>query len=310
MEDVVSRENMFRALKRVAANGGAPGPDGMTVEELRPHLRQHWATIRADLLADRYRPQPVRRAEIPKPNGGIRQLGIPTVLDRLLQQALLQVLTPVFDPGFADESHGFRPGRSAHDAIREHLRPSAAGYQWVVDMDLEKFFARVNHDILMSRVARKVGDKRALRLIRRYLQAGVLLEGVVLPTEEGTPQGGPLSPLLANILLDDLDRELGRRGHRFVRYADDGNIYVRSERAGQRVLQSITRWLQKRLKLKVNQQKSGVRRATQSRFPGCSFYWSRGEPRVRLAPTTKARVRARLCELTRRNWGVSMAARL
>jgi len=310
MEQVVSHENMLRALKRVEANRGAPGNDGLTVEELRPYLRTYWATIRQDLLGDQYRPQSVRRVEIPKPGGGIRQLGIPTVLDRLIQQALLQVLTPIFDPDFVDESYGFRPGRSAHDAIRAAQEHLAAGYEWVVDMDLEKFFDRVNHDILMSRVARKVTDKRVLRLIRRYLQAGAMVEGVVMPTEEGTPQGGPLSPLLANILLDDLDRELKERGHRFVRYADDCNIYVRSERAGQRVLKSLTQWLRKRLKLRVNEQKSGVRRATQSKFLGFSFYRSSSGPRIRLASTTKERVKARLRHLTRRNWSISMEDRL
>jgi RNA-directed DNA polymerase len=249
MEQVVQRENLLAAYERVRANQGAPGIDGRSVEELANFCRGHWAGIREQLLSGRYVPRPVRKVEIPKPGGGVRMLGIPTVLDRLIQQALLQVLTPIFDPGFSEASFGFRPGRSPHQAVlraREHI---AAGHRWVVDMDLEKFFDRVNHDILMSKVARKVKDKRVLLLIRRYLQAGIMEGGIVSPRSQGTPQGGPLSPLLSNILLDELDKELEQRGHRFVRYADDCNVYVRSQAAGERVLGSLERFLAEKLRL-------------------------------------------------------------
>jgi len=310
MERVVSRHNMIRAYERAKSNAGAPGVDGMTVEALMPYLRDHWAGIKDDLLGDRYRPQPVRRVEIPKAGGGVRLLGIPTVLDRLVQQALLQVLTPMIDPEFADESYGFRPGRSAHDALRASQSHMGEGYKWVVDVDLEKFFDRVNHDVLMSRVARRISDKRVLRLIRRYLQSGVMLDGVVVSTEEGTPQGGPLSPLLANILLDDLDRELQSRGHRFVRYADDVNVYVRSRRAGERVLDGLKKWLKKKLRLKVNEDKSGVRPASKSKFLGLSFYRSPRGWRIRVASSSLSRLKDRLRQLTRRNWGVSMKERI
>ena len=269
MEKVVAEANLRAAWQRVKQNKGAPGIDGVTVEQLDALLDEHWVPLREQLLVGNYRPQPVRRVEIPKPQGGMRLLGIPTVVDRLIQQALLQVLTPVFDPGFSEHSYGFRTGRSAHQAVeaaRDHIE---AGYRWVVDLDIEKFFDRVNHDVLMARVARRVADKRVLRLIRRYLQAGVMVEGVKVRTEEGTPQGGPLSPLLANILLDELDRDLEERGHRFVRYADDVNIYVRSERAGQRVMGSVKAFLQKRLRLKVNEGKSAVARPQKRKFLGC-----------------------------------------
>ncbi|QGP93946.1 Reverse transcriptase [Neomoorella glycerini] len=232
----MARENMLAALKRVERNGGAPGVDGIPTERLRDQIRAEWPRIREELLAGTYRPKPVRRVEIPKPGGGKRMLGIPTVMDRLIQQALLQVLTPIFEPQFSEASYGFRPGRKAHDAVKKARQYVEEGYEWAVDLDIEKYFDRVNHDILMARVARKVADKRVLTLIRRYLQAGVMVNGVVMETAEGTPQGGPLSPLLANILLDDLDKELEKRGHKFVRYADDCNIYVKSKRAGERVL--------------------------------------------------------------------------
>jgi len=253
MEKVCARENLLAAYRRVVRNGGAPGIDGVTVEELMPYCRKHWRRIREELLSGRYMPQAVRRVEIPKPDGkGKRMLGIPTVLDRLIQQALLQVLTPIFDLTFSEDSYGFRPGRSAHDAVRRAREHIAAGHRWVVDLDIEKFFDRVNHDVLMARVARRVKDKRVLLLIRRYLQAGVLEGGLVSLRLEGTPQGGPLSPLLSNILLDELDKEMERRGHRYVRYADDCNVYVRSKRAGERVMTSVERFLWKRLRLREN----------------------------------------------------------
>lgn len=251
MEEILSRENLMTAYRRVKANKGAPGIDKMTVEQLWTFLEEHWAAIREDLLEDRYEPAPVRGVEIPKPGGGMRRLGIPTVLDRFIQQAMHQVLTPIFDPGFSDASYGFRPGRSAHDAVKAARSHVAADRCFVVDLDLEKFFDRVNHDVLMARVAHKVTDKRVLRLIRRYLQAGLMAGGVATLRTEGTPQGGPLSPLLSNILLDDLDKELERRGHAFCRYADDCNVYVRTRRAGERVLASLTRFLRGRLRLLV-----------------------------------------------------------
>jgi RNA-directed DNA polymerase len=243
MEEILSRENMMAAYRRVMANKGAAGIDRMSVEQLQPHLKEHWPRIKEDLLEGRYRPAPVRGVEIPKPGGGMRQLGIPTVLDRLIQQAMHQVLTPLFDPGFSDASYGFRPGRGAHDAVLAARAHMAEGRRFVVDLDLEKFFDRVNHDVLMARVARRGGDKRVLRLIRRYLQAGLMTGGLTTARTEGTPQGGPLSPLLSNILLDDLDKELERRGHAFCRYADDCNIHVRTRRAGERVMASVTRFL-------------------------------------------------------------------
>jgi len=260
MEEVLSRENMLAAHKRVLQNGGAPGVDGITVDDLWDMAVDQWEAIRKKLLSGTYKPSPVRKVEIPKPGGGKRMLGIPTVLDRLIQQALLQVLSPLYDPTFSDASFGFRPGRSAHQALDRAKEHVAAGYRWVVDMDLEKFFDRVNHDVLMSRLARRVKDKRILKLIRVFLQAGIMEGGVTSPRSEGTPQGGPISPLLSNILLDDLDKELERRGHCFVRYADDCNIYVRSQRAGERVLDSMESFLQKRLRLVVNRAKSNVGR--------------------------------------------------
>jgi len=249
MEKVVRRGNVVAAYKRVVRNGGAPGVDGMRVDDLESHCDEHWARIREELLSDTYRPQLVRRVMIPKPGGGgERALGIPTVLDRMIQQALLQVLHPIFDPTFSEDSYGFRPKRSAHQAVQRAREHIASGHRWVVDLDLERFFDRVNHDVLMARVARRVKDKRVLRLIRRYLQAGMIEGGLVSPRTEGTPQGGPLSPLLSNILLDELDKELERRGHRFARYADDCNVYVKSEVAGKRVMASLERFLRRRLR--------------------------------------------------------------
>jgi RNA-directed DNA polymerase len=309
MEQVLDRQNMLDALKRVKQNGGAPGVDGVPTNKLADQVRAEWPRIRKELLEGTYRPMPVRRVEIPKPGGGKRMLGIPTVMDRLIQQALLQVLTPVFDPHFSESSYGFRPGRRGHDAVRKARQYVEDGYEWVVDMDLEKFFDRVNHDVLMARVARKVKDKAVLRLIRRYLEAGVLLNGVVTASEEGTPQGGPLSPLLANILLDDLDKELERRGHRFTRYADDCNIYVRTKRAGERVLTSVRRFLQERLRLRVNEEKSAVDRPWKRKFLGFSFYKNRGV-RIRAATQSLERTKAKIRELTGRSDGLAMKVRI
>lgn len=303
MEEALCRENVLAAHKRVVRNGGAPGVDGMTVDELMSYCREHWARIREELLGGRYRPQPVLRVEIPKPGGkGKRMLGIPTVLDRMIQQALLQVLTPIFDPTFSDDSYGFRPGRSTHGAVlraREHV---AAGHRWVVDLDLEKFFDRVNHDILMSRVARRVKDKRVLLLIRRYLQAGMMEGGLVSPRLEGTPQGGPLSPLLSNVLLDELDKELERRGHRFVRYADDCNVYVQSKTAGERVMTSLERFLAKRLRLRINRDKSGVARPWKRKFLGYSVTWHR-KPKLKVAPESIKRLKGKLRQKLRQGRG-------
>ena len=303
IEAAVERENMLAAWRRVKANKGAPGVDGMTVEALWPWLQANWPRIKAQLLDGTYQPAPVRKVEIPKPGGrGMRQLGIPTVLDRLIQQALHQVLQPIFERDFSQNSYGFRPNRSAHDAVKQARQYASDGRRWVVDLDLEKFFDRVNHDILMSRVARKVGDKRGLRLIRRYLQAGAMDGGVVSPRTEGTPQGGPLSPLLSNILLDDLDNELERRGHAFCRYADDCNIYVRTRRSGERVLSSVTRFLERRLKLRVNRQKSAVGRPWERKFLGFSLTWHK-KPRLRVAKESVQRFRGALRQSFRRGRG-------
>ncbi len=300
LERALERENLLRALRRVERNAGAPGGDGMTVTDLRPYLRAHWAQVREDILQGRYKPAPVRRAAIPKAGDGVRHLGIPTVLDRLIQQAVLQVLTPIFDPHFSEHSYGYRPDRRAHDAVRrarEHIREGA---HWVVDLDLDRFFDRVNHDMLMARVARRVQDQRVLKLLRAYLHAGVMVNGVVLDTAEGTPQGGPLSPLLANILLDDLDRELEQRGHRFIRYADDCNIYVRSPRAGERVLASVTRFIERRLKLRVNDGKSAMDRAIRRSVLGFSFLPGR-TVKIRIAPRARQKAKATIRQLTRRS---------
>lgn len=309
LERMLEGHNLRLAYKRVVQNGGAPGVDGVTVAELREHLWTHWETVKEQLLAGTYKPAPVKRVEIPKPGGGVRLLGIPTVMDRFLQQALLQVLTPIFDGGFSRLSFGFRPGRRAHDAVRQAQRFIREGYRWVVDMDLEKFFDRVNHDILMARVARKVKDKRVLKLIRSYLNAGVMIGGVVHNTEEGTPQGGPISPLLANILLDDLDKELERRGLRFVRYADDCNIFVASKRAGERVMESVIRFVEGKLKLKVNRDKSAVDRPWRRKFLGFSFLADR-QATIRLAPKTLERFKERVKAMTSRSRPVSMEQRI
>jgi len=303
MEAVVERENMLNAFRRVVGNKGAAGVDAMSVDELKPYLQTHWERIKEQLLEGSYQPQPVRRVEIPKPGGkGMRKLGVPTVVDRLIQQALHQALNPLFDLDFSAHSYGFRSGRSAHQALcqaREHV---ASGRRWVVDLDLEKFFDRVHHDVLMSRVARKVGDKRVLCLIRRYLQAGIMEGGLVSQPTMGTPQGGPLSPLLSNILLDDLDKELERRGHRFCRYADDVNVYVASRRAGQRVLDSIEKFLTHRLHLRVNRQKSAVDRPWKRKFLGYSMTWHK-RPRLKVAPSSVKRLRMVLKKAFRQGRG-------
>jgi RNA-directed DNA polymerase len=305
MEAVVAAENVRQALRRVRANKGSPGVDGMTVGELPDYLRSAWPAVRAALLAGEYEPQPVKRVSIPKPDGGVRELGIPTVVDRMIQQAMLQVLTPIYDPRFSPHSYGFRPGKSAHQALEQARAYVAEGRSWVVDLDLEQFFDRVNHDVLMGRLAKGIGDRRVLRLIRRYLEAGVLLGGVVVEREEGTPQGGPLSPLLANILLDEWDKELERRGHRFCRYADDCNIYVRSQRAGERVLASMTWWLERRLRLRVNTAKSAVGRPRERPFLGYRIIGV-ATARLSVAPKSLARAKATIRRLTRRNRGVSL----
>ncbi len=298
MEQVLAPGNLKRAYQRVVSNKGAPGADGMTVVDLAGYVKQYWPVLKARLLAGEYHPQAVRAVEIPKPRGGIRQLGIPSVVDRLIQQALLQQLTPIFDPLFSDYSYGFRPGRSAHQAVEMARAHVAAGHRWCVELDLEKFFDRVNHDILMACVERHVEDPRVLRLIRRYLEAGVMSGGVVSHRPEGTPQGGPLSPLLSNILLDELDRELEGRGHRFARYADDANIYVRSPRAGERVLASVERFLNQRLKLTVNRDKSRVAGSWKCDYLGYGMSWH-PQPRLRVATMSLRRLRARLGELLR-----------
>ena len=305
MEEICQRENLKQALRNVRANRGSPGVDGITVDELPGYLTEQWPAIRVQLLEETYRPQPVKRVEIPKPDGGMRKLGIPTVLDRFIQQAILQVLQPLLDPTFSAHSFGFRPKRSAHQAVAQAQSYMAEGYRWTVDIDLEKFFDRVNHDRLMGRLAKRISDKRLLKLIRGFLNAGVLENGLVSPTEEGTPQGGPLSPLLSNVVLDDLDRELEKRGHRFVRYADDCNIYVRSERAGQRVMEGISRFITHKLKLRVNQEKSAVARPEVRKFLGFSFTGGQ-ELKRRIAPQALVRLKRRIRELTRRTRGCSL----
>ena len=311
MESILTDENIQSAVEQVRKNKGAPGIDGMTTDQLMQHMKEHWHELRRQLVEGTYRPQPVRRVGIPKPSGGVRELGIPTVVDRAIQYAILQALTPVFDPGFSEHSYGFRPGRRAWDAVIKERGYVEQGHEWVVDMDIASFFDRINHDMLMARVARKVKDKRLLRLIRRYLQAGVMVNGVVREHEEGTPQGGPLSPLLANVFLDDLDRELERRGHRFVRYADDCNIYVKSKRAGDRVLSSVRRFVEERMRLKLNEGKTAVDKATKRKFLGFSLYGSeRYGYRIRLAAEAKKRFRQEIYSFTDRNRSVATGERI
>lgn len=298
MEAVVERGNLWLAYDRVLKNKGSAGVDDIGRDQFKAHLQRHWPTIRARLLAGAYIPQPIRRVDIPKPQGGVRTLGIPTLTDRLIQQALHQVLSPLYEPGFSDSSYGFRPGRSAHQAVEAARQHAADGYRWVVDMDLEQFFDRVDHDLLMGKLAEQVGDVRVLKLIRRYLTAGMMTDGHVSPRREGMPQGGPLSPLLSNILLTDLDRELEHRGHRFCRFADDCNVYVKSKRAGQRLLASLTRFLAQRLKLKVNAAKSAVARPWQRKFLGYSQTWHK-KPRLRIAPTSRDRFKDKVRQVLR-----------
>lgn len=302
MEEVLRRENLLAALKRVRANKGAPGVDGMTVDELPDHLRQAWPAIREQLLKATYVPSPVREVHLPKPGGGTRMLGIPTVLDRLITQAILQVMSPIFDPAFSTHSYGFRPGRSAHQALEQVCAYIADGHRWVVDLDLEKFFDQVNHDLLMSRVARQIKDKRLLKLIRRYLTAGIMRDGLVSIRAAGTPQGSPLSPLLSNILLDDLDRELERRGHHFCRYADDANIYVKSRCAGERVMASLTHFLEAKLRLKVNRAKSAVGRPWKRAFLGYTVT-THHLPRLKPAPSSVKRAKDRIRQITAKGRG-------
>lgn len=305
MEEVVKPENAKRALKKVLQNRGAPGVDGMIVERLPEYLKQHWATIRNQLLCGTYTPKAVRRVDIPKPGGGVRQLGIPTVLDRFIQQSMLQVLQKQWDVTFSPSSFGFRPERSAHQAVQQAQKYVGSGLRYVVDMDLEKFFDRVNHDVLMGQIAKRINDKRVLKTIRAYLKAGILDDGLVQARDEGTPQGGPLSPLLSNVMLDVLDKELERRGHRFVRYADDCNVYVASERAGKRVMQSITSFLARKLRLKVNTEKSAVDKPQRRKFLGFSFTFD-ATPKRRIAPQALTRMKKRVREITRNRKGRSL----
>lgn len=306
MEKIVASANMHRALRRVQRNKGAAGVDGMTVDDLSSYLIVHWPTIKDHLLNGRYQPQPVNRVDIPKPGGGVRTLGIPTVTDRLIQQAVLQILEPLYDPTFSPSSYGFRPGKSAHQALTAARQHVADGYEMVVDMDLEKFFDRVNHDKLMALLTQRIGDKSVLKLIRRFLQAGMQSHGVVIERHEGTPQGGPLSPLLSNILLNELDVELTRRGHRFCRYADDCNIYVQSLRAGTRVMTSLTRWLERHLHLQVNVAKSGVAPCQDRKFLGMRFVHWKGRAIIAIAPVSVQRLKDTVRRITKRNRGISL----
>jgi group II intron reverse transcriptase/maturase len=311
LEKVVDRNNLNLAYKRVKRNGGSHGVEGMTVDELLPHLKQHGDQIRQDILDGKYRPQPVRRVEIPKPDGtGVRLLGVPTVVDRMIQQAIAQVLTPVFEMEFSDHSYGFRPGKSAHGAIKQAQEYINEGYTTVVDIDLENFFDRVNHDKLMYLLSKKILDKQLLRLIRRYLESGIMIGGLVSPSREGTPQGGPLSPLLSNVMLHELDKELEKRNHRFCRYADDCNIYVRSQRAGERVMTGISGFIEQRLKLKVNREKSAVDHVTRRKFLGFSFYRWQGGYRIKVDAKSIKRLKDKLRLLTSRSKGWSMETRI
>ena len=310
LEKILERENLNLAYRRVVKNGGSHGVDGMQVNELLPYLKQNGSALLTAIREGKYRPHPVRRVEIPKPDGGIRLLGIPTVVDRMIQQAIQQVLDPIFDKEFSNHSYGFRAGRSAHQAVKQAQQYQVEGYTIVVDVDLEKFFDKVNHDKLMHLLSKKIEDKRVLKLIRLYLESGIMVNGVVTQAEEGTPQGGPLSPLLSNIMLDELDKELEKRGHKFCRYADDCNIYVKSHRAGLRVMKSITGWIENRLKLKVNQTKSAVDHPSRRKFLGFSFYRSKEGVRVRVHPKSLERFKEKVRTITSRSNGTSMEMRI
>ena len=310
LDEVLERNNMLLALKRVIGNKGSHGVDGMKTDELREHIKKHWNTIKAKLLEKKYNPSPVRRVEIPKPDGGVRLLGIPTVQDRLIQQAIAQVLSRIYEPSFSDNSFGFRPRRGAKDAITKSKEYINQGNRWVIDMDLEKFFDKVNHDILMSKLEKRMQDKRLLTLIRKYLKSGILINGVSVTSEEGTPQGGPLSPLLANIMLDELDKELEKRKHKFCRYADDNNVYVKSKRAGIRVMKSMTNLIENKLKLKVNKEKSAVDLVSRRKFLGFSFYFSKGVAEIRIHEKSISRFKEKIKLYTNRNTGISMDYRL
>ena len=310
LEDVLERNNMLEAMYRVIRNKGSYGIDGMKTDELREHVKKTWATVKTKLLEGKYNPSPVRRVEIPKPDGGVRLLGIPTVQDRMIQQAIAQVLSKLHEPTFSESSFGFRPNRGAKNAIKQSETYINQGYKWVVDMDLEKFFDKVNHNILMGKLEKKIKDKRLLKLIRKYLESGVLINGIKVSSEEGTPQGGPLSPLLANIMLDDVDKELEKRGHKFCRYADDCNIYVKSKRAGLRVMDSITRIIENELKLKVNKDKSAVDIVSKRKFLGFSFYFVKGVAKIRIHEKSIKRFKEKVKFITNRNRGISMDLRL
>ena len=310
LEDVLERNNMLEAMYRVIRNKGSHGIDGMKTDELREHVKRTWATVKSKLLEGKYNPSPVRRVEIPKPDGGIRLLGIPTVQDRMIQQAIAQVLSKIYEPTFSESSFGFRPNRGAKNAIKQSETYKKQGYKWVVDMDLEKFFDKVNHDILMAKLEKKIKDRRLLKLIRKYLESGVLINGIKVSSEEGTPQGGPLSPLLANIMLDDVDKELEKRGHKFCRYADDCNIYVRSKRAGFRVMNSITRIIEGKLKLKVNRDKSAVDIVSKRKFLGFSFYFAKDGAKIRIHEKSIKRFKEKIRFITNRNRGISMDLRI
>ena len=310
LEDVLERNNMLEAMYRVIRNKGSYGIDGMKTDELREHVKKTWATVKTKLLEGKYNPSPVRRVEIPKPDGGVRSLGIPTVQDRMIQQAIAQVLSKIYEPTFSESSFGFRPNKGAKDAIKQSEIYINQGYKFVVDMDLEKFFDKVNHGVLIGKLEKKIKDKRLLRLIRKYLESGVVINGIKVSNEEGTPQGGPLSPLLANIMLDDVDKELEKRGHRFCRYADDCNIYVRSKRAGLRVMDSITRIIENELKLKVNKDKSAVDIVSKRKFLGFSFYFVKGVAKIRIHEKSIKRFKEKVRFITNRNRGISMDLRL
>ena len=310
LEDVLERNNMLEAMYRVIRNKGSYGIDGMKTDELREHVKKTWATVKTKLLEGKYNPSPVRRVEIPKPDGGVRSLGIPTVQDRMIQQAIAQVLSKLYEPTFSESSFGFRPNRGAKNAIKQSETYINQGYKWVIDMDLENFFDKVNHNILMGKLEKKIKDKRLLKLIRKYLESGVLINGIKVSSEEGTPQGGPLSPLLANIMLDDVDKELEKRGHKFCRYADDCNIYVKSKRAGLRVMDSITRIIENELKLKVNKDKSAVDIVSKRKFLGFSFYFVKGVAKIRIHEKSIKRFKEKVKSITNRNRGISMDLRL